>query len=54
MYQLPEGEILTVKVYDANGKTVEQIKSASSGFLQKLSIDIQKQQFPPGLYLIEA
>ncbi|HEX4876823.1 MAG TPA: T9SS type A sorting domain-containing protein, partial [Chitinophagaceae bacterium] len=49
-YQLPEGELLTVKIYDAGGRTVQQLSATGTGFVQKLPIDIKTG----GLYMLEA
>lgn len=53
-YQVNDGEIITVKVYDVNGKTVQQYHSLGNGFVQKLSIDLHESKFTSGLYLVEA
>ena len=43
VYQLNEGENISVKVFDVNGKLIRQLKSVANGFMQKLTIDLQAQ-----------
>ena len=54
VYQLNEGENISVKVFDVNGKLIRQLKSVANGFMQKLTIDLQAQKFAAGLYLIQS
>jgi hypothetical protein len=54
LYQLPDGETLSLKLYDANGRLVREVNSLSSGFQQKLLIDLADPKLPPGLYMLEA
>ncbi|HRE38059.1 MAG TPA: S8 family serine peptidase [Chitinophagaceae bacterium] len=49
-FQLAEGEMLTLKVYDASGRTIQQQMVNGTGFLQKISIDLKAN----GLYMLEA
>lgn len=49
-FQLAEGEMLTIKVYDASGRTIQQQIVNGTGFLQKISIDLKAN----GLYMLEA
>ena len=53
-YQLNEGEELTVKIYDVNGKIIKQYQVVANGFVQKLIIDLEEIKYAPGLYLMEA
>jgi hypothetical protein len=53
-YQVSDGELLTIKLYDVHGKTVKQYSFAGSGFVQKITIDLHEPVFPSGLYLLEA
>jgi hypothetical protein len=53
VYQAPAGEILYVKVHDANGKLVHQQSSTANAFLQKSIIDMSGPKFSSGLYLVE-
>jgi len=53
-YQLADRESLTVRVYDATGKTIKQYSSNATGFLQKMVIDLQAGGVPSGLYMLEA
>lgn len=54
VYQLAQGETMSVKIYDANGKAVKQYTSTATGFFQKITIDMQEKGFASGLYLLEA
>jgi hypothetical protein len=54
VYQLNDGENISVKVFDINGKLIRQLKSVANGFMQKLTIDLQAQKFAAGLYLIQS
>ncbi len=54
VYQVNEGEAMTVKVYDAAGKTVYQSSVTGTGFIQKMSIDMGASVYGSGLYLLEA
>ncbi len=49
-YQLPEGELLLVKLYDASGRTIQQYSVNGTGFVQKLPVEIKTN----GLYMLEA
>lgn len=49
-YQLPAGELLSVKIYDASGRTVQQLSANGTGFVQKLWIELKSN----GLYILEA
>jgi hypothetical protein len=49
-YQLPEGELLSVKVFDATGRTIQQYSANGTGFIQKLPVELKTN----GLYLLEA
>jgi hypothetical protein len=53
VYQLNDGDDMTVKLYDANGKTVRSVRLTANGFVQKYGIDLQSPQFASGLYLLE-
>lgn len=54
IFQANDGEMLTVKVLDATGRTVQQYKKLTDGFLQKINVELSGVQFAPGLYLLEA
>jgi hypothetical protein len=53
VYQVNEGDVITMKLYDVNGKIVQQARLSANGFIQKHSIDLQSPQFASGLYLLE-
>jgi hypothetical protein len=49
-YQLAEGELLTIKIYDASGRTIQQHTVNGTGFIQKFPIELKTN----GLYMLEA
>ena len=51
--QANDDEVITVKVYDVNGKIVYQDNAKGSGFVQKINIDLRDSKFADGLYLLE-
>ncbi|MBL7739159.1 MAG: S8 family serine peptidase [Chitinophagaceae bacterium] len=53
VYQVNEDVNGGVKLYDMNGKLVQQTKLPATGFVQKHSIDLQSPQYAPGLYMLE-
>ncbi|MBL7743678.1 MAG: S8 family serine peptidase [Chitinophagaceae bacterium] len=53
VYQVYEDMNVGMKLYDMNGKLVQQTKLPATGFVQKHSIDLQSLQFAPGLYMLE-
>ncbi|MBS1653362.1 MAG: S8 family serine peptidase [Bacteroidetes bacterium] len=54
VYQLNAGEMMGVKVFDVNGRLVEQQQLTGNGFVQKIGIDLQKKVYAAGLYMIQA
>ncbi|MBK5271119.1 MAG: T9SS type A sorting domain-containing protein, partial [Bacteroidia bacterium] len=52
-YQANDGETLTIKIYDLNGKMVKQYHLTANGFVQKINIDLHEPKFASGLYLLE-
>jgi hypothetical protein len=53
VYQVNAGELVNMKVYDANGKQVVQSKLPATGFLQKTEIDLSRSRFAAGIYMLE-
>jgi hypothetical protein len=53
VYQSTAGEMVYVKVHDANGKLVHQQSSTANAFVQKSIIDMSGPQFSSGMYLVE-
>lgn len=53
IYQINEGEALTLKVYDVSGKLVKQLQAPGNGFVQKALIDLQPSKYPGGIYLLK-
>jgi len=53
VYQANPGESANIKLYDVNGKLVQQLNLAANGFVQKHIVDLQSAKFAAGLYLLE-
>ena len=53
VYQANGGEFVMVKIHDANGKLVRQLRLAANAFVQKIPIDLRGPQFSSGMYLLE-
>jgi hypothetical protein len=54
IFQLNQGETVSLKVYDVNGKLVKQMNLVGNGFLQKNQVDLKSAKFAPGIYLLSA
>ena len=52
-YQANDGEPISVKVYDINGRVVNRFDHVSNGFVQKLTINLADAKFSSGLYMLE-
>ena len=52
--QATNGEFVFVKIHDANGKLVHQLRVAANAFIQKIPVDLSGPQFSSGMYLLEA
>ncbi|MGZ8523159.1 MAG: S8 family serine peptidase, partial [Chitinophagaceae bacterium] len=53
VYQGNEGETVSLKIHDMNGKLVHQLRLTANAFIQKLPIDLGGPQFASGIYLLE-
>jgi hypothetical protein len=53
VYQANTGEMVSARVYDANGKLVYEFNQSASGFVQKQLIDLHNARFASGLYMLE-
>ena len=42
-----------IKIHDANGKLVHQVRVTANAFVQKSIIDLNGPQFSSGMYLME-
>jgi hypothetical protein len=51
-YQLTAGESLAARLYDTKGSLVKEYRSAATGFLQKLIVDISANNYASGVYLL--
>jgi hypothetical protein len=54
LYYLEQNENINVKVYDANGRLVKEIKLIGNGYLEQTIIDLRSVKFPPGIYFLSA
>jgi hypothetical protein len=52
-FQQNAGEPVAIKVYDVSGKIILQQNIVSSGFPQKLPLDLRSEKFAAGIYLIK-
>ena len=52
IYHLNQGESISVKLYDLNGKLVKQMRLSGNGFVQKARIDLSAVKFAPGIYFL--
>jgi len=48
-----DGETASIKIYDASGRVIKQQTQATTGFVQKIWIDLGEKNIPSGLYLME-
>ena len=54
VYQVNEGEAVSIKLHDINGKLVQQRIMTANAFVQKVTIDLSGPNYASGLYLLEA
>jgi hypothetical protein len=52
VYQVSAAESFAARVYDAKGSLVKEYRSETTGFLQKLSIDLSANNYASGAYLL--
>ncbi|WP_121352453.1 S8 family serine peptidase [Flavisolibacter nicotianae] len=52
VFKLATGAVLQARLYDAKGSLMKEYRSAATGFLQKLSIDISANNYASGMYLL--
>jgi hypothetical protein len=52
--QAGNGQLITINVTDMSGRVVQQQQLISSGFVQKISINLESSRFATGFYLLEA
>ena len=53
VFQLNANDKVTARIFDAKGRLLKEQSINSTGFVQKLSIDIAKPVYPTGIYLLE-
>lgn len=51
VYQLPLGQEVSLQVYDALGRLIQQRNFTASGFLERQSFDFNSRVYPNGIYL---
>ncbi len=51
--QAEAGQAVLVNIYDVQGKRIRQLRHTASGFVEKISLDLQGSGFAAGLYLAE-
>lgn len=51
--QANAGETVDMKIYDVNGKQVQQARWVANGFVQKTAINLEQSRFASGLYMLE-
>ena len=54
LYNLAQNAIMSVKIYDASGRLVKEMKLNGNGFVEQTIIDLRSAKFPPGIYLLSA
>ncbi|MFI5133000.1 MAG: S8 family serine peptidase [Chitinophagales bacterium] len=54
IYQANNGQAVAIKVYDVNGKLIQDAGVIASGFVEKLTIDLHESKYASGLYLVQA
>ena len=52
LYNLAQNASMSVKIYDASGKLVKEMKLNGNGFVEQTIIDLRSAKFPPGIYLL--
>jgi hypothetical protein len=52
--QAGSGQLITVNITDMSGRIVQQQQLMSSGFVQKITINLEGARFANGFYLLEA
>lgn len=52
VYQLNAAENFVARIYDAKGSLVKEYRSETTGFLQKLNIDLSANNYASGAYLL--
>ncbi|MER3470443.1 MAG: peptidase S8/S53 subtilisin kexin sedolisin [Chitinophagaceae bacterium] len=52
LYQVNSGEVVTIKITDASGKTIRENKITGSGFVEKYTVDLSGKA--SGAYLLQA
>ncbi|HMU45420.1 MAG TPA: S8 family serine peptidase [Chitinophagaceae bacterium] len=54
VFQAPSGQTVNLRVYDLAGRLVKQQQLIANGFVQKINIDLESDQYANGLYLLHA
>ncbi|HEX6846044.1 MAG TPA: T9SS type A sorting domain-containing protein, partial [Chitinophagaceae bacterium] len=54
LYNLEQNETMYVKIYDAHGRLVKEMKLNGNGYVERATIDLKSVKYPPGVYLLSA
>ena len=54
IYQCPNGELVTIKIFDVAGRVVKTYTVQATGFLQRFVIDLGESNLSKGPYLLQA
>ena len=52
-FQAADGTQVTAKLFDANGRMVKLYQPISTGFVQKMNINIEEPKYATGMYLLD-
>jgi hypothetical protein len=53
VYQAADGQSVSMKVFDVNGRQVKQASYTANGFVQKAEISLEGNGFVSGMYMLE-
>jgi hypothetical protein len=53
VYQISDGEVMKINLYDVNGKLITRFSKTGNGFLQKTHIDLRSPKYAKGIYLLK-
>ena len=51
--QVPDAEPVSIRIFDATGKTVKQWQATGTGFGQKITVDLSGPRYASGIYMLE-
>jgi hypothetical protein len=53
VYQLEEGQVISLQIYNTEGKLIRKQTTTASGFMEKIVLDFSQNIYPRGLYLFK-